>query len=379
MREGLKVGILGGGQLGAMLIRHAIDYGLNVSVLDQDPASPCARYSSSFKVGDPMSYDDVISFGSKLDVITIEKEAVNTQALRELAKAGIKVYPSPDVIELIQDKYTQKKYLEDKGIAVPHLIQINNKSELEHHTEMLPACLKKCKNGYDGKGVMMLYNPTDIKNAFDEPCILEELVDIKHEISVIVCRDETGAVICYDPVMMVFNSQHMVLDYQLCPANISEKKATEAINLAIKTAEAINIVGILAVEMFLTSDDLLLVNELAPRPHNSGHHTIESCTTSQYEQLLRILVGMPLGDTKLKKSSVMINVFEPAANKKNSIEGAMKAILKTSDVHLHWYGKSSGKAGRKMGHITITEDTVENAITKATIIRNILKDSYGQE
>lgn len=378
MVDKLKIGVLGGGQLGAMLMRHAVDYGLNIAVLDKDPNAPCSRYSGSFVVGDPMNYNDVMSFGSKLDIITIEMEAVNTQALRELAKAGVKVYPSADVIEIIQDKYTQKKYLEDKGIAVPRLIQINNKAELAHHLEMLPACLKKCKNGYDGKGVMMLYTPADIENAFDEPCILEELIDIKHEISVIVCRNEAGEVICYDPVLMVFNNQQ-VLDYQLCPANMTEEKITEAFDLAVKTIEAMNMVGILAVEMFLTKEDKLLVNELAPRPHNSGHHTIETCITSQYEQLLRIITGMPLGDTKLKSSSVMVNLFEPAADKKKSINDAMQSILRISGAHVHWYGKGEGKPGRKMGHITISEDTVEKALTNATTIRNILKESYGQE
>lgn len=376
MLERLKIGILGGGQLGSMLVRHAIDFGLNVSVLDKSSDSPCARYTREFHTGDPMKYDDVLSFGKDLDIITIEKEAVNTDALRALEKNGVKVYPSPGIIDIIQDKHTQKKFLETYDIPVAQSIRVINKADLATYADRLPGCLKKCRNGYDGKGVMVVRNSEDIAKAFDEPCILEELVDIKHEISVIVSRNENGTVVCYDPVMMIFNKERNVLDFQLCPAHIPKEKAVEACNLAIKTAESLGLVGILAVEMFITNDGRLLVNEMAPRPHNSGHHTIEACTTSQYEQLLRVILSMPMGDTRTKSSSVMINVLEPAAHKKKSTEALLRAILCSDDVHLHWYGKKEGIEGRKMGHITITEDNIENALSKAAMIRHMLKGEY---
>jgi len=377
--EKLKIGVLGGGQLGAMLIRHSIDFGLDMSVMDKNSDSPCARYTSSFYVGDPMNYQDVLDFGKNLDIITIEKEAVNTKALRELSNTGVKVFPSPETIEIIQNKHTQKKFLEYAELPVAPSVLVNAKSELYDQVNNLPGCLKLCSNGYDGKGVMIIRTEQDIEKAFEEPSILEELVDIKQEISVIVARNENGQVVCYDPVMMIFDKERMLLDYQLCPAGISEELAAEARNIAIKTAEALKLTGILAVEMFITNDDRLLVNELAPRPHNSGHHTIEACATSQYEQLLRVIMGWPLGATKLTNSSVMMNVLEPAASEKKSMEKALESILGSEDVHLHWYGKKGGSEGRKMGHITITDDTIENALLKAATIRNILKAQHEEK
>lgn len=373
MLEKYKIGILGGGQLGAMLLRHAIDFGLNVSVLDKDAGAPCARYTSTFCVGDPMKYDDVIEFGKELDILTIEKEAVNVQALRRLKEMGVKVYPSPDTIEIIQDKYIQKQFLNDNNIPVVPGLLLSGKGDLIYHADKLPGCLKKCKNGYDGKGVMVLNTTSDIEQAFDEPCVLEELIEIKHEISVIVSRNEGGAIECYDPVLMVFDKERMILDFQLCPANIDVTLAMQACNLAIRTAEALKLVGIMAVEMFITKNGILYVNELAPRPHNSGHHTIEAHTTSQFEQQIRIILGLSLGSTKLNKASVMINILEPAVFRKSIIGEALKTILCTNDVHIHWYGKQAGNEGRKMGHVTITETSIENALSKAVMIRHLLK------
>ena len=374
MLPSARVGILGGGQLGSMLIRYAIDYGIDVSVMDKDPDAPCSRYTKSFMCGDPAAYEDVMSFGAGLDIITIEKEQVNIEALKALERSGVKIHPSAAVIEVIQDKAKQKEFLLSKSIPVVPGILVEDQAALYRFTDKLPGCLKKCKSGYDGYGVMMLKKPEDISNAFDEPSVLEELVSIKHEISVIVSRNEAGAVQCYDPVMMIFNKERFVLDFQLCPANISNEQVIEACSLAIRIAEALGLVGILAVEMFVTEDGKLLVNELAPRPHNSGHHTIEGCTTSQYEQHLRAILGLPLGDTKLTGSTVMINILEPAAMRRESMQQALKTLLGVGSLHLHWYGKREGRTGRKIGHITITEHTMENALTKAVMVRNILKN-----
>jgi 5-(carboxyamino)imidazole ribonucleotide synthase len=373
MLENYKIGILGGGQLGAMLLRHAIDFGLNVYVLDNDVNAPCSRYTAHFCIGDPMSYEDVVAFGKDLDIITIEKEAVNVQALKRLKDMGVKVYPSPDTIEIIQDKYIQKQFLKESGIPVVPGWLIADKSDLILYKNKFPLCLKKCRNGYDGKGVMILKTPADIESAFDEPCVLEELVEIEHEISVIVSRNEGGAIECYDPVLMVFDNERMILDFQMCPANIETDVAISACNLAIKTAEALKLTGIMAVEMFIATNGKLYVNELAPRPHNSGHHTIEAHTTSQFEQQMRIILGLAMGSTKLNKASVMINILEPAAYRKGIIAEALKTILCTNDVHLHWYGKKAGNEGRKMGHVTIAETNIENALSKAVMIRHLLK------
>jgi 5-(carboxyamino)imidazole ribonucleotide synthase len=374
MLEDLKIGILGGGQLGAMIIRHAIDFGLDVSVMDKDKDAPCSRYTSSFTAADPMNYDAVMKFGEHLHILTIEREAVNTSALRALQQKGVKVFPSPDTIDIIKNKYVQKKFLIASGVAVVPGVAVSSKEDIRNNLHRFPCCLKKCTDGYDGYGVMILRNEDDIEKAFEGDCLLEDMADIKHEISVIVSRNENGQIECYNPILMMFDNDKMLLDFQLCPANIERTTAIEACNIAIQVAKALNLVGIMAVEMFLTNDGKLLVNELAPRPHNSGHHTIEASVTSQYEQQLRAILGLPLGDTSITYPSVMINILEPAIHRKKSLENALKTILCTDSVHLHWYGKKGGKEGRKMGHITVTDKNIEDALSKATMIRHLLKE-----
>lgn len=375
MLEELKIGILGGGQLGAMLLRYAIDFGLNISVMDKDASAPCARYTSCFSEGDPLNYDDVIRFGQELDIITIEKESVNVAALKALRDTGVRVYPSPETIEIIQDKYVQKQFLQEHKIPVVLGWLVADKAELEQHKDKLPACLKKCRNGYDGLGVIMLRTSEDLSNAFDEPSVLEELVDIKHEISVIVSRNEGGIVECYDPVLMIFDKERMLLDFQICPANIDNDTALRVCAIATKVANALELTGIMAVEMFIAGNGKIYVNELAPRPHNSGHHTIEASTTSQFEQQIRVMLGLPMGSTKMSKPSVMINILEPVAHRRTAIMQALKTILCTNDVHLHWYGKTAGREGRKMGHITITDINLDDAVSKSVMIRHLLKSA----
>lgn len=352
-------------------MRHAIDLGLSVSVMDKDANAPCARYTSSFVCADPKSYEAVLEFGRGLDVITIEMEAVNIDALQVLEEQGVKVFPSPGTIKVIQDKLTQKQFLQSQGIPVVPGQAIENKSDLHQYESKLPGCLKKRRNGYDGYGVMVLKNAADIATAFDEPCVLEELVDIKHEIAVIVARNEQGEVKCYDAVAMVFSGEKFILDFQLAPAQLPEAILRQATALAEKAARALNLVGLLAVEMFVTQDDKVLVNELAPRPHNSGHHTIEASTTSQYEQLLRAILGLPLGDTELHFPSLMLNILETAALSADR-QAKLGSLLAIGGAHLHWYGKKGSRLGRKVGHVTITGSTMESVVAKAETIRKIL-------
>ncbi len=377
MFDNLKIGILGGGQLGAMLLRYAIDFGLDVAVLDKDSKSPCSRYSGSFTTGDPLSYDDVVRFGKNLDVITIEKEAVNIEALKTLRDSGVKVYPSPETIELIQDKYVQKQFLKEHNIPVVMGWLVMDRAELEQHVTKFPACLKKCTSGYDGNGVIMLQTAEDLGKAFNEPCVLEELIDVKQEISVIVSRNESGVIECYDPVLMMFDKERMLLDFQICPAGLAPDVAMQVCNIAMRVATAVNLTGIMAVEMFIATNGKIYVNELAPRPHNSGHHTIEAAATSQFEQHLRLILGLPMGSARTTKPSVMINVLEPAAHRRQIIEAALKTILCTNDIHLHWYGKEKGREGRKMGHVTITSESREEAMSKSIMIRHLLKETYA--
>ena len=373
MFSGKKIGILGGGQLGTMLIRSAIDFGTDIAVMDKDPDSPAGRYTRYFVCGDPLNHNDVLNFGRGLQIITVEKEDVNVEALKELRTMGVQVYPSPELIELIQDKYTQKQFLQKNGIPVVPGVAVNGKEDLKKLSEKIPGCLKKRRGGYDGAGVMMLRNEKDIDRAFDGPCVLEELVGIKYELSVIVSRNVSGNISCYDPVMMVFDNERFVLDYQLCPASIGEDIAVNAQEIAKTVAERLELVGILAVEMFVTEDDEVLVNEMAPRPHNSGHHTIEACVTSQYEQHLRAILNLPPGDTTTNAPSVMINILENISLNAEEMEMQMRALLASANTHVHWYGKKQRRQGRKAGHITITAPTIDQAIKKGEIIRSILK------
>ncbi|RYD55499.1 MAG: 5-(carboxyamino)imidazole ribonucleotide synthase [Sphingobacteriales bacterium] len=371
--QNIKLGILGGGQLGSMLIRSAIDFGLNVSVMDKDPNATCARYTSSFTNGSLLDYDAVVNFGKDKDIVTIEIEAVNVDALEALEKQGVKVYPSPAIIRMVQDKYEQKKALMQFGVPVMPGVLINNKEELNSYKEKLPACLKLCRDGYDGRGVMILKSEQDIAGAFDKPSVLEDLASIKYEIAVIVSRNTKGEVSTFDPVMMIFDNERNILDYQLCPANISKEQEKKAREMAAKIGEGLGLVGILAVEMFVTTDDKIVINELAPRPHNSGHHSIEGCVTSQYEQHIRAMLGLPLGDTSYTQPSVMVNLLEPHLSKKEDFEEAIQTSVSISGSHLHWYGKKGGSEGRKMGHVTILGSTIEDAENKAQKIRQLLK------
>ncbi len=370
-----RLGILGGGQLGAMLIRQAIDFGVEVCVMDGDVAAPCARYTESFVHGSLMDYDAVVDFAKGLDALTIEIETVNVDALKALRDAGLRVWPSPELIETIQDKGTQKEALIAADIPVAPGIFIADKEELRAYASRLPAVLKLRRGGYDGKGVMVLRGKADIDTAFDRPCILEELVDIGQEVAVIVARNEAGEVAVYDPVRMVFDPKLHLLDYQVCPADLSAAQETEAISLARRVAEGLNLVGLLAIEMFVTRDSRILVNELAPRPHNSGHHTIEACATSQYENLLRVLLSLPIGSPATIQSSVMVNLIEPQADVRDAMYGALQNSLGTEGMHLHWYGKSGGRPGRKMGHVTVCADGVETAQARASDLRDLLKSS----
>ncbi len=362
----VRIGILGGGQLGAMLIRSAIDFGLEISVLDKDIDAPAARYTNSFICGDPNIYEDVVAFGKQCDIVTIEKEAVNTAALKFLRDNGVKIHPSPELIEIIQDKQDQKEFLIRHNIPTVPYVSVPNKEQLYSLVSGFPACLKMRKNGYDGKGVMMLHTESDIENAFDGPSILEQKAKIKHEISVIVARGEDGAIEYYEPTLMVFNPEKHLLDFQICPANLDLSITNQAYEIAIKIATEMSLVGIMAIEMFVCEDGTLLVNELAPRPHNSGHHTIEACATSQYEQLIRAITGMPLGDTRLNGKAGLVNLIE--TGKQYDLSG----MISRPGVHVHYYGKTNSKIGRKIGHITITEPNIEGVIAQIAAIKNIL-------
>ncbi len=349
-----KIGVLGGGQLGSMLLRSALDFGFQVSVLDGNPACTSAPFVRNFTLAAPTDEAAVYAFGKTQEIVTIEMENVSVAALERLEAEGVRVFPQARVIKMIQDKGVQKEWLLQNGFPTAQGTVISGKEELVSSAITYPKVLKSCRGGYDGQGVMMLRTEADLANAFDGPSVLEEAIDLHKEISVLVARNASGKLAVYEPVEMVFKPGKFILDYQLCPAaGIPDETLRTAENLARSIAQKLELVGLLAVEMFIDTSGRLLINEMAPRPHNSGHHTIEAVVTSQYEQLLRAICDLPLGSTQTLLPSAMVNFLEPDTTDPALSGRMIDALLTIPGAHLHWYGKSGGKAGRKMGHVTI--------------------------
>jgi 5-(carboxyamino)imidazole ribonucleotide synthase len=368
-----KLGVLGGGQLGKMLIQEAVNLNINVCVLEPAADAPCSKLAAEFTVGSITDYDTVYQFGKNKDVLTIEIENVNIEALKQLKKEGVKVFPSPEIIELIQDKGLQKEFYTQHNIPTAPYILVNNKQEVSEHLAKFPFAQKLRKGGYDGKGVQLLKSESDLAKAFDAPCVLEELVDFEKELAVIVARNEQGEVATFPVVEMEFNPEANLVEFLFSPADVSETISNNAREIAVNVAKAFNLVGILAVELFLLKDGSILVNECAPRPHNSGHQTIEGNYTSQYAQHLRSILNLPLGNTDITLPSVMVNLlgeegFSGAAN----YEG-LEACLQKEGVYIHLYGKTETKPFRKMGHVTIVHKDLEKAKENAYFVKRTLK------
>lgn len=355
---GQRLGILGGGQLGKMIIDEVMRYDIFVGVLDPSPQAPAASYAHITHVGDFRNYEAVMEFGKHFDVLSIEIEDVHTQALRDLQKMGKKVFPQPEVIDIFRDKCIQKQFYRDAGIATSDFVILSGKP---HSDIDFPKVWKSATGGYDGKGVKVLRSAKDVQELPDVPCVLEDLVPIEKELGVIVHRSVQGEIRAYSPVEMEFHPVANLVELVFAPANISKEKMDEATELAIKLAEATKIVGTLAVELFLDTNDNLLVNESAPRVHNSGHLSIEACYTSQFEQHVRAILDMPLGDTDLILPAAMGNVVgEPEFSGPVAYEGA-EDLLKQKGLYLHLYGKLETRPFRKMGHITAIHTDVEEA------------------
>lgn len=369
---GYSIGILGGGQLGRMLIQKGIDWNLNFSVLDPDAQAPC-RDISTFTHGKLTDHDKVISFGASCDMLTIEIENVNAAALRELEKIGKKVFPQPRVISLIQDKRLQKQFFTDHGIPTAEYVLTNNRQDVLANKNFIPAVNKLRREGYDGRGVQVLRSESDLSKAFDAPGILERLIDFEKEISVIVARNEQGQISAYPAVEMVFHPEANLVEYLFSPARISESVSKQADSVARKVIDTLDMVGLLAVEMFVTKEGKVLVNEVAPRPHNSGHQTIEGNITSQYEQHLRAILNLPLGDTSATSPSAMINILGEEGHSGPARYVGMEEILKMPGVYIHLYGKNLTKPFRKMGHVTILDADMESLQKKANFVKATLK------
>lgn len=371
-----KIGVLGGGQLGRMLIQSALNLNLDLHMLDPDAKAPCYKIASGFTQGKLTDYDTVVSWGSQFDIITIEIENVNVEALEELERQGKQVYPQPHIIRLIQDKRTQKQFYQENDIPTAPFHLTETAAEVKQYADFLPAVHKLGKEGYDGRGVQMIRTSEDIGKAFDKPGLLEKMVPFEKEIAVIVARNPSGEEVAYPPVEMVFHPEHNLVEFLLAPARLSVELSQKAQALAKTVAQKLGIIGLLAVEMFVTSEGEILVNEVAPRPHNSGHHTIEANACSQYEQQLRAILDLPLGNTNTLVTAAMANVLgEDGYTGEARYEG-LDGVLKQENVFLHLYGKTQTKPFRKMGHVTIAASSGESdheLLARAEQIKNTLK------
>ncbi len=368
----LKVGILGGGQLGRMLLQAAANYPVETYILENDNHCPAAYLCRHFVKGDIRDFDAVYNFGKGLDAITIEIENVNIDALDKLEAEGVKVYPKPAVLRTIKNKILQKQYYQTQGLPTAKFIITNNLSELKNQQSFLPAVHKIAEGGYDGKGVQLLDIAADMDKGFNAPSVLEKQVKVKKEIAQIVAIDQNGKAAIYPPVEMVFNKDLNLLDYQLCPADIPQKTLWKIEAISMSVVRNFNSAGLFAVELFVDESDSVLVNETAPRVHNSGHHTIEAHYSSQFDMLWRIMLGYPLGNTKPILPSIMVNVIGSEGHSGPVKYAGLNEVLQIDNAFVHLYGKVETKPGRKMGHITILSAEKQDLIHKANKIKQTL-------
>jgi 5-(carboxyamino)imidazole ribonucleotide synthase len=364
-----RLGILGGGQLGRMFIQEAISYNIHVHIMENDTNAPSSSIATSMTLGDITNYDDVLDFGKDKDVITVEIENVNIDALYELEQRGVKVFPQPRVLEIIKDKGLQKEFYQKHNIPNSKFECIDENTPKSDLIQKMPFVHKLRTGGYDGKGVKIINSESDLATSFTQASICEELVPFEKELSVIVARNENGETAVYPTVECEFNDVNLVA-YLFSPASISDEIEQKAYKVAIDVINKLELVGILAVELFLTSEGEILVNEVAPRPHNSGHHTIECNITSQFEQHMRAVLNMPLGSTEMTRYGVMLNLIGSSDSSGQAKYEGLSEIISQPGVHVHLYGKEMTKPNRKMGHITIASSTMESAKQLADEIKN---------
>jgi 5-(carboxyamino)imidazole ribonucleotide synthase len=369
----LRLGILGGGQLGRMLIQQAVNYNVTVKVLDPDRDAPCRKLCDEFVVGSLSDYETVYNFGKKVDLLTIEIEKVNVDALEQLEREGVVVYPQPRVIRLIQDKGLQKQFFKENDIPTAEFQIMSSAKDLQQAAIPFPYIQKLRRDGYDGKGVYKVIDESYLANAFTQPSLIERWVDFEKEIAVIVARNEDGEMATFPLVEMEFNPQANLVEFLISPSTLPFEVQQDAADIAKKIADNLKIVGLLAVEMFLDKNGKILVNELAPRPHNSGHQTIEGNVVSQFEQHLRAIFNQPLGNTESLSNAIMINVLGEERYEGPAVYQGIEKVLKCPGVYVHLYGKALTKPFRKMGHVTIVDVDREKAIEKARYVQQTLK------
>ena len=368
-----KTGILGGGQLGRMLLQAAANYPVETFVMENDPECPAAHLCHHFTKGDIKNFDDVYNFGKGLDALTIEIESVNEDALEKLQAEGVKIYPSPAALKIIKNKILQKQFYKDNEIPTSDFIITQNKNELQQHSSFLPAAHKIGMGGYDGRGVELLKTADDIERGFDAPAVLEKMVQVKKEIAVIIAVNDKGENTIYPPVDMVFDMRLNLLDYQISPADLPEKLLWKVEAVALKVVKSLNSAGIFAVELFIDANDNVLVNETAPRVHNSGHHTIEANYSSQFDMLWRVMLDYPLGNTEHILPAAIVNLLGAEGYSGPAVYDGLQEVLKSDNVFVHIYGKKETKPGRKMGHVTILSKDKQELVYQANRIKHKLK------
>jgi len=369
----MKIGILGGGQLGRMLLQAAANYPVETHVLENDAECPSAHLCHHFVLGDIKSFDDVYNFGKSLDAITIEIEAVNVDALEKLEAEGVKVYPTSKVIKTIKNKILQKGFYLKNDIPSPEFVITHNKEEIKKFMFLIPGVHKIGEGGYDGRGVQLLHAATDFDKGFDAPSVLEKMVDIKKEIAIIVAANALGETAIYPAVEMVMDQKLNLLSHQICPSDLPKKVLDKAEAIALNLVKSFASPGVFAIEFLIDKDDEVWVNETAPRVHNSGHHTIEANYCSQFDMLWRVMLNYPLGSTKSVKHSALVNIVgEEGLKGKAKYEG-LEEVLKIENCFVHIYGKKETRPGRKMGHVTILNSDKEELVQQADKAKQLLK------
>ena len=368
------LGVLGGGQLGKMLLYETRKWDIRTKVLDPSPEAPCRISCNQFEVGDLMDYETVMAFGQDVDLLTIEIENVNAQALEDLEDRGVKVFPRAETLRVIQNKARQKLFYRDNGIPTAPFERFAYTNEIPKSIEngglSLPFVWKSAQFGYDGQGVKIVRRMDDLKGLPNVECIAEALIPFKNELAVIVARNPQGETTTYPVVEMEFHPEANQVEYVLCPARIPPEVAAKAGEVALRVSESLGHVGLLAVEMFQTMEDEILVNEVAPRPHNSGHYSIEGSYTNQFEQHLRAILGLPLGKTGSKVAAVMVNLVGAESHKGPVFYKGIEDILGLPGVTPHIYGKQQTRPFRKMGHVTIVDASIDRARERAAVVKD---------
>jgi 5-(carboxyamino)imidazole ribonucleotide synthase len=373
-----RLGILGGGQLGKMLLYETRKWDIYTKVLDNAADAPCRMSCNEFVQGDLLDYETVVSFGQGLDLVTIEIENVNIEALKALKQQGVKIYPEPEALELIRNKSLQKNFYLAHSIPTSPFKNYSGKKELLQDSLNYPCVWKSAEFGYDGKGVQILNSAADLHDLADGPCLVEEKIDFVQELAVIVARNTHGEITTYPVVGMDFHKTANQVEYVVCPADISEHLAEKAKKIALTVTTKLQITGLLAVELFLDKEQNILVNEVAPRPHNSGHYSIEASYTNQFEQHLRAILGLPLGSTDSKAIGIMVNLVGAESYYGPVLYENIDTVLAIKGVSVHIYGKTETRPFRKMGHVTIVDNDRASAYQKAkTVKQSLIVKSNG--